>query len=153
MRIAAENGAYHKSLLHCCFGAWNGVNWHWFLLLASTCVESCCVCCWILKPGKVRCLRMKMGYELAEELSAFCMQTSLSTTHPAVWFWEQKKLSTLCFSHLICMVACLGKVLSPPLVPHSQVPRKINHSLFLWVIKIMHAKFWVWVLVCVLRQA
>ena len=72
-----------------------------------------------------------MGHKLAVELSGFCMQKLLSPPHSSrVVLWEKRADHTLFLTPFLhgCM-SWEGFV--PPMVPHSQVPRKINHSLFL----------------------
>ena len=106
MRTATENGAYHKRLLQCCSGAWNGVNWHWFLFNLS----------WVL-------LCFSLGFETGEsemfegENGAWIGWRALRILHAktfsllltlAVCFVGKKGLTLLGFLHPTCMVPCFG---------------------------------------------
>ena len=98
------------------------------LIFASTWVESCCVSCWVLEPGEVRCLRMKMGHKLAVELSGFCMQKLLSPPHSSRVVWWEKGAEFTWFSSPY-LHACMpwGRGLTSPQVPLPLPPLIISN--------------------------
>ena len=75
-----------------------------------------------------------MGHEMAEGFSGFCMQTSLSlslyNTPSRVVLRAKEAVHTLLPTP--CLHGCMSwEGFASPMFPHSQVLRKINHSLFL----------------------
>ena len=107
----------------------------------------------VLKTGKWIVWGGRWVTKWLKDSQAFaCELISLYNTPSRVVLRAKEAVHTLLPTP--CLHGCMSwEGFASPMFPHSQVLRKINHSLFLWVIKIMHAEFWVWVLDCILRQA